>query len=108
MVVPLRPSFTSPDIEGGGKVVPVCTIIGNMTKPSQGAPSLLRFAEVKTCELSLSHQRGKSFEATQLECSVDYWSAVLKKTKNSGWTAQEKTPAVNDKPCGEQAEWVIT
>jgi Zn-dependent oligopeptidase len=53
MVVPLRPAFTDPD-HSDGKVVPVCTVIGNMSKPSQGKPSLLRFAEVKTCE-SLHH-----------------------------------------------------
>ncbi len=44
-VVPLLPSC---HVEGGDVVHPACAILGNMTKPTERRPSLLRFAEVHT------------------------------------------------------------
>jgi thimet oligopeptidase len=56
-VVPLAPSYVDSSGSGGGaaddgngsnRKLPVCAILGNMTRPSKDRPSLLAFREVST------------------------------------------------------------
>ena len=43
-VYPLRPSYA----KEGGRVLPACVNIGNLTPSREGAPSMLLFREVET------------------------------------------------------------